>query len=60
MKAALLSLLFAATLTGQQVMSIQDYEPKSTLVVPQHPAPRAARVGKLLDEMPNVYTEIAA
>jgi predicted TIM-barrel fold metal-dependent hydrolase len=34
-------LLFAAALAAAQTMSIEEYEPRSTLVVPQHPVTRA-------------------
>ena len=37
-RAALIALLI---LGSAQTMTIQDYEPKSTLVVPEHPRPRA-------------------
>src|SRR6266852_544678 len=40
MKALLLAILFSAALTAQ-TMSIEEYEPKSTLVVPEHIVTRA-------------------
>jgi predicted TIM-barrel fold metal-dependent hydrolase len=40
MKTPLLLLLFSAALAAQ-TLSIEEYEPKSTLVVPQHPVARA-------------------
>lgn len=36
-----LSVLLAGSLAQAQTMSIEEYEPKSTLVVPQHPIKRA-------------------
>src|SRR5690349_24851468 len=35
------ALLFAVTITAQQQMTIEEYEPKSGLTVPQHPKERA-------------------
>src|SRR5579862_838968 len=40
MRISLLALLFCTSL-GSQTMSIEEYEPKSTLVVPEHPVTRA-------------------
>src|SRR5690348_10543628 len=40
MKLSLFAVLFASALAAQ-TMSIEEYEPKSTLVVPQHPLTRA-------------------
>jgi len=40
MRPLAIALLFACTACSQSV-SIEEYEPKSTLVVPQHPVPRA-------------------
>src|SRR6266481_7892965 len=40
MRILLLALILLASLTAQ-TMSIEEYEPKSTLVVPQHPVKRA-------------------
>src|SRR3954451_22319182 len=37
----LLALLLLSHLAFAQTMSIEEYDPKSTLVVPQHPVPRA-------------------
>ncbi|MGH9368352.1 MAG: amidohydrolase family protein [Thermoanaerobaculia bacterium] len=39
--AAALASLFPARPLDAQTMSVEEYEPKSTLVVPEHPVPRA-------------------
>jgi hypothetical protein len=36
-----LSVLAMTACVAAQTMSVEDYKPKSTLVVPQHPVPRA-------------------
>ena len=41
MKPLLVTLILAAGVASGQAISIEDYEPKSTLVVPQHPIERA-------------------